>query len=1223
MNNQDRIRRLSSMLKQVSNSSLESIPRQGVGLESMGSEDHISKGLDKLAGNRLDLVTTAEQFGLEAIILPRIRPVALIIGDSNYDDLPSPWEILNPPDIKQKLRALFPCVGRVELLNNPLVPYAGTAFIVGNGRLMTNRHVAQLFSQGLGTKIVYRNGGAAIDFKHQQDSQASDSHQLVVKKVEMIHPYWDMAILNVDGLPTGQMLKLSVKKPEELDGRDVVVVGYPAQDPRNDFKVQDEVFNGIYNVKRLQPGKVRPRAKIQSFETLVNAITHDASTLGGNSGSVVIDIETGEVVALHFGGVYLEANYGVPMYELARDSLVASKLNFDGQVAPTTDFDPAWKRVQSTEIPSPQMKSDRIQSSISTAHQVVSPSATSATASMTLQIPITVSVSINSPVAGPQVTATESMEAIEEGVVIDQDYSTRPGYNPNFLEGLSVPLPKISATMKKDTAVVSVEDQKHGDPFELTYFNYSVYMNKKRRTAWFSAANVDGEQRPSIGKRSGDRWYRDPRIAPTEQLDQKSFEPGIDRGHLTRREDTAWGPDVDSALASNNDTFHFTNCSLQASAFNRGKDRWQGLEQFLLEQHAKKDHRRMTVITGPVFSDKDPAYRNEKMSYTVRCPLEFWKVCVLIREDGSPSATAFVLGQEDIKDLSGFEESFDVGATQITITELEEKTGLSFGRLKRFDHFANGGAPGTIESVGGLESTRRPRRAIRQPDDIVVSPVPRPETPHVSQPQRIEHVIVLMLENRSFDHLLGFAKPPAGQTLDNLLTLNPLPSNLLDPSKPPSESNPTFQVSQPAPFAVHDKDGPSHSFNAVNTQLSGSKVGPSASLPPKNNGFTLNYSNSLRAHSQNVTREQINEVMQCFSPKQLPAINQLAQQFCLCDRWHCEVPGPTMPNRMFVHAATSEGYVHNNFKRSFTSKTVYELVEEKGLTWCVYFHDLNEVMQFDALKQTPETFRRFERWAKDAESGNMPNYVFICPRFLNGRPGANGEAKLANSQHAPEDVRLADHLIADVYDALAKNQELFSKSVLIVTYDEHGGFYDHVIPGPTVNPDGQNSPNPGDDPQFSSFKFAFDRIGLRVPTIIASPWIAKGTVEHRMLQHTSIIKTVTELFGLAGPLNRRDANATSFADLFGKMQQPRSATDMPKTLTRPPLQGITESIAAGITMDPSTEPLDDLTEEWAKAMPLHIRGNLDTDSVVGPEPDIQTQGEAVDLIEARLKAAGL
>jgi phospholipase C len=1028
-----------------------------------------------------------------------------IIGNSTYEDLPDPWESLNRPDIKTRLGALFPCIGRVELPNSPLVPYAGTAFIVGNGRLMTNRHVAQLFAQGLGTKISYRSGGSAIDFKRQKDTPDSDSHPLVVKNVEMIHPYWDMAILNVDGLPPGQMLSLSVKTPEELVGSEVIVVGYPARDSRNDFKVQDEVFGGLYNVKRLQPGKVRPRAKIQSFETQVNAMTHDASTLGGNSGSAVIDVATGEVVSLHFGGIYLQGNYAVPMYELPRDSRVASKLNFDGRVAMTTDFDAAWRRAQSEEIPAPHPKPDRIQQAPGPVTQVVAASTTTATASTTFQIPLTVSVTVGNPVPGAQAKVPESVEPIEEGVVVNQDYSTRPGYNPNFLDGLAVPLPKISA-----------------------------------------------------------------------------------------------------------------------AAFNRGKDRWQGLEQFLLEQHAKKDHRRMIVITGPVFSDKDPVYRNDKMNYSVRCPLEFRKVCVLIREDGSPSATAFVLGQDDIQSLPGFEEAFDVGATQITIAELEDKTGLSFGSLKRSDHFAQGGAPGALENVAGLESQRRPRRPIRQPGDIVVGPAPgRPEAPNAGQPPRIDHIIVLMLENRSFDHLFGFADPPTGQTLDNLLTLQPLPSNVLDPSKPPSASNPSFQVSHPAPFAIHDKDGPSHSFNAVNTQLSGSKQGPSASLPARNNGFALNYSNTLRAHSQNVTRDQINEVMLCFSPSQLPAINQLAREFCLCDRWHCEVPGPTMPNRMFVHAATSEGYVHNNFKRPFTSKTVYELVQEKGLTWAVYFHDLNEVMQFHALAQTPDTFRRFDRWAQDTASGNLPSYVFICPRFMNGRPGPNGEARPANSQHAPEDVRFADHLIADVYDALSANQELFRKSALIVTYDEHGGFYDHVVPGPTVNPDGQDSPNSDDDPQFASFKFAFDRIGLRVPTIIVSPWIAKGAVEHRVLQHTSIIKTVTEMFGLSGPLNRRDASAASFADLFSQLQEPRPAADMPARLDRPPLDGINESVVAGVTMDGSSDPLDDLTEGWAKAMPLHIRGTQATESVEAVEPDPQTQGEAADLIEARLKAAGL
>jgi endonuclease G len=245
-------------------------------------------------------------------------------------------------------------------------------------------------------------------------------------------------------------------------------------------------------------------------------------------------------------------------------------------------------------------------------------------------------------------------------------------------------------------------------------------MNKRRRTAWFSAANVDGNNRPSIGPRTGDRWYIDPRIARAEQLGQEAFEPGIDRGHLTRREDTAWGPDTETAKASNDDTFHFANCSLQASAFNRGKDRWQGLEQFLLEQHAKKDKRRMMVITGPLFAANDPAYKNDKMNYTVRCPLQFWKVCVLIREaDGQPSATAFILGQEEIKDLDGFQEAFDVAATQIKIKDLEKKTGLDFGDLKKHDRFADG-TTGVLEGLAGSTTATAEGRVIRSNYDITV-----------------------------------------------------------------------------------------------------------------------------------------------------------------------------------------------------------------------------------------------------------------------------------------------------------------------------------------------------------------------------------------------------------------------------------------------------------------------------------------------------------------------
>ena len=654
-------------IEAVSRPDADAIDREGFESLGPGNVAAAEAGLQKLAEDRVQEITPSEMLGLEAIVLPRNRPVALVRGDS-YDDLDGPWVSLNDDVIKKRIASLLPLIGRVEVPSSPILPYAGTGFVVGQGLIATNRHVAQLFSQGRGLTIRYRAGDAAIDFKRQIDAPDDDrTAYLSVRAVEMIHPYWDMALLRVDDLPTDRMLRLSVKSPEELVDHNVVVIGYPARDERNDVALQDRIFNRTYNVKRLQPGVIRARAKIQSFENTVNALTHDASTLGGNSGSAVIEVESGEVVALHFAGEYLKANYAVPMHELARDSRVASRLNFEGTLPPTNDWAPAWRSVEGADDSA-------------------------------------------SAAAPPQA---------EEAIVVDPDYSNRPGYDPSFLETIDVPLPRVSKAMEQDTAQVRSDAQKNGDPFELAYYHYSVYMNKRRRTAWFSAANIDGDHRPDIGKRRGDRWYADPRILRSEQIGQEAFEPGIDRGHLTRRQDTAWGSDVASATLANNDTFHFTNCSLQASPFNQGKDRWQGLEQFLLEHHAKKERRRLVVITGPLFAANDPVYKNDRMNYSVRCPLQFWKICVLIRRDGTPSATGFVLGQEDIQNLPGFEEAFDVAATQIRVADLEERTGLDFGDLKKFDHFAAGGVPGTLE-LPGVEGMVRRAKIVRNGSDIVV-----------------------------------------------------------------------------------------------------------------------------------------------------------------------------------------------------------------------------------------------------------------------------------------------------------------------------------------------------------------------------------------------------------------------------------------------------------------------------------------------------------------------
>ena len=743
MERQERAELLKKMLVQIApGDNVENVakPVRDEGLESVDEAPTPAEtGLRKVAEGRHQDLTDPEMDGLEAIILPQNRPVVFVRGDS-YDSVDDPWQELNPPETKAKISRWFPSIGRIEVPNMPQVPYGGTGFVVGKRLLMTNRHVAKLFSSGLGLKIAYNSGDSAINFRRQIDTGSDRTSYVEVLGVEMVHPYWDMALLNVADLPDDKILSLSTKSPEELQDRDVVVVGYPAKDWRSDLELQDHIFGKQYNVKRLQPGVLRRRASIRSFENDVNAVTHDASTLGGNSGSAILDAKTQQVLALHFAGEYLKANYAVPMYELARDRRVtARKLNFDGILTPTNDWEPAWLGTEQTEAasstpaPSRAVPAVPLQSPASppstaiAASQVAGAAAAVSTSagSATWTIPIHVTISIGSQQqAAPAVqpaAPTPAATTGEEGVVVDQDYSTRPGYDPRFLDGVTVPLPKLTTkSMEQDTAQVRADARKHNDPFELAYYHYSVYMNKKRRTAWFSAANVDGAQRPNIGSRSGDRWYRDTRIQKTEQMGQEAYESGIDRGHLTRRDDTAWGEDVASATAANNDTFHFTNCSLQAAHFNRGKDRWQGLEQYLLEKHAKKDKRRMTVITGPLFASNDPVYKNDKMDYSVRCPLQFWKVCVLIREDGSVSATAFILQQDEIKDLPGFEETFDVAATQIKISDLEKQTKLSFGDLKKHDHFAQGGAAGTLEAPTDQEGVTQTIKLIYSPADIVV-----------------------------------------------------------------------------------------------------------------------------------------------------------------------------------------------------------------------------------------------------------------------------------------------------------------------------------------------------------------------------------------------------------------------------------------------------------------------------------------------------------------------
>ncbi len=349
---------------------------------------------------------------------------------------------------------------------------------------------------------------------------------------------------------------------------------------------------------------------------------------------------------------------------------------------------------------------------------------------VSFSVPLTITVSLGDlaaqgaapdtvNVTGPPKTdvVTDAAAPFVEKLVVDPDWSKRKGYDSDFLD-VSVPLPKLSAEMKVNSVEIPPEYWVDGNKHVLAYHHYSLVMNRKRRFAWYSAANIDGKRRPTLPERKDDEWHIDPRIdspeAPQFQCGEDLYATAkTDRGHLTRYLDVAWGT-KEEALKALADTFHFTNCCLQLSGFNQSKSRWQGIEQFLLERKAKKDKMRISVITGPIFKQTDPKYKNKFMDAPVRIPLEFWKVCALIREDGTLSATAFILSQDDITSLPGFEAFLDVSEVQTTIRNVEQRTGLQFPVLRDNDHIAAGGALGTLELAG---QTVIP---IRSYEDIVV-----------------------------------------------------------------------------------------------------------------------------------------------------------------------------------------------------------------------------------------------------------------------------------------------------------------------------------------------------------------------------------------------------------------------------------------------------------------------------------------------------------------------
>ncbi|MCD7035662.1 DNA/RNA non-specific endonuclease [Metabacillus sp. GX 13764] len=276
--------------------------------------------------------------------------------------------------------------------------------------------------------------------------------------------------------------------------------------------------------------------------------------------------------------------------------------------------------------------------------------------------------------------AEKAKEEILVTEVLNKDhYKDAKGYDPDFLgKKNAVPHPDFKADLESDITPVE------GGGKVLDYTHFSIVMSKSRRIAFYTAVNIDGSKIKDV-PRKGDKWYFDPRIDQSLQCGPELYKNNpLDRGHLVRRRDPDWGPEAEKA---NQDTFHFTNCSPQHSNLNQKT--WLELEDYLLS-NAENEKMKATVFTGPVFREDDLVYRG------VKIPAEFWKVAVMVKSDGSLSATAYLQSQKNL--IGNLEFAYGPYKTyQIPVAKVETLTGLNFKDLKKYDPIGN------IEASAGYE----------------------------------------------------------------------------------------------------------------------------------------------------------------------------------------------------------------------------------------------------------------------------------------------------------------------------------------------------------------------------------------------------------------------------------------------------------------------------------------------------------------------------------------
>jgi phospholipase C len=355
----------------------------------------------------------------------------------------------------------------------------------------------------------------------------------------------------------------------------------------------------------------------------------------------------------------------------------------------------------------------------------------------------------------------------------------------------------------------------------------------------------------------------------------------------------------------------------------------------------------------------------------------------------------------------------------------------------------------------------------------------------------LKHIVVLMMSGRSFDHMLGGLKSVDHQ-IDGLTgnETNPDVNGEMVPVQPLAE------------FQGQLNPDPDHHFPGVDLQIFGGQLGDGRVANMQ--GFVKSY------YQQRRDIERSHKIMYYFTPDKLPVLTTLASEFAVFDRWFSSVPGPTICNQAFAHYGTSFGQVGMNiFYVTDSILSVYERLLNAGYSAKIYFYDLqsSSVATVNLLRNQPRIFASYSQFVADCKAGTLPHYCFIEPNHVE-HTSADGGIVLASDQHPDHNVQEGERFIANTYNVIRTNPKLWHSTALLIVYDQHGGIYDHIVP-PACAPDGYVA---RPDATGTGQSFAFDRLGVRVPAVLVSPYIPRGTVVREVLEHASIPKTVTNFF---------------------------------------------------------------------------------------------------------------